>query len=40
MVSGSDHACEKWRTDYALPGTDELSLHHFYRDGLARRGAG
>src|SRR4051795_6310117 len=31
MVSGSDRACEKWMTDYAIPGIDGLALHHFYR---------
>jgi hypothetical protein len=31
MVSGSDRACEKWLADYAIPGADELDLHHFYR---------
>jgi hypothetical protein len=31
MVSGSDRACEKWRADYAIPGAEELDLHHFYR---------
>lgn len=31
MVSGSDRACESWMTDYDIPGTDGLSLHHFYR---------
>ncbi len=31
MVSGSDRACEKWLTDYAIPGTDSLALHHLYR---------
>src|SRR3954463_15692961 len=31
MVSGSDRACEKWMTDYAIPGVDGLALHHFYR---------
>jgi transposase len=31
MVSGSDRACEKWMTDYAIPGTDGLALHHLYR---------
>jgi hypothetical protein len=31
MVSGSDRACERWRADYAIPGADELDLHHFYR---------
>jgi hypothetical protein len=31
IVSGSDRACEKWMTDYAIPGADGLALHHFYR---------
>jgi hypothetical protein len=31
MVSGSDRACEKRMTGYAIPGVDELALHHFYR---------
>jgi transposase len=31
MVSGSDRACDKWRRDYIINGTDELSLHHLYR---------
>jgi len=31
MVSGSDRACEKWMTDYAIPNADELALHHLYR---------
>jgi hypothetical protein len=31
MVSGSDRACEKWLADYAVPGADELALHHLYR---------
>ena len=31
LVSGSDRACEKWMTDYAIPGADELALHHLYR---------
>src|SRR5439155_24235511 len=31
MVSGSDRACEKWMTDYAIPGADGLALHHLYR---------
>lgn len=31
FVSGSDRSCEKWRTDYAIPGSDGLQLHHFYR---------
>ena len=31
MVSGSDRYCEKWRRDYVVRGTDDLSLHHLYR---------
>ena len=31
FVSGSDRACEKWVADYAIPGSDDLQLHHFYR---------
>src|SRR5262249_24718196 len=31
MVSGSDRACEKWMTDYDIPGIDQLALHHLYR---------
>ena len=31
MISGSDRACEKWMADYAIPGSDGLALHHFYR---------
>ena len=31
MVSGSDRACEKWLADYAIPESDGLALHHFYR---------
>jgi hypothetical protein len=31
MVSGADRACEKWMTDYEIPGTEELALHHLYR---------
>src|ERR1700760_230016 len=31
MVSGSDRACEKWMTDYAIAGVDGLALHHLYR---------
>ena len=29
--SGSDRACERWRRDIHLPGTDGLELHHMYR---------
>lgn len=31
FVPGSDRACEKWMADYAIPGSDGLQLHHFYR---------
>ena len=31
MASGSDRACEKWLADYAIPGSEDLALHHFYR---------
>lgn len=31
MVSGSDRACERWMADYAIPGSEGLALHHFYR---------
>jgi hypothetical protein len=31
FVSGSDRACDKWMEDCAIPGTDGLALHHFYR---------
>jgi hypothetical protein len=31
MISGSDRACEKWMTDYDIPGVDGLELHHLYR---------
>jgi len=31
MVSGADRACEKWMTDYEIPETGELALHHLYR---------
>jgi hypothetical protein len=31
MVSGADRACEKWMTDYEIPGTEDLALHHLYR---------
>ncbi len=28
---GSDRAGEKWRSEFAIPGTEALSLHHLYR---------
>jgi len=31
MSSGSDRNCDYWRQDYKLAGSEELSLHHFYR---------
>ena len=31
MVSGSDRACENWRSDYRIEGIDDLELHHLYR---------
>ena len=31
FVSGSDRSCEKWMVDYAIPGIDDLRLHHLYR---------
>jgi Transposase DDE domain len=31
FISGSDRDCAAWKTDYRIPGAEELSLHHFYR---------
>ena len=31
FVSGSDRDCASWMQDYAIPGSEGLSLHHFYR---------
>ncbi len=31
MISGSDRNCDYWKQDYHINGSDELSLHHFYR---------
>ena len=31
FVSGSDRSCEKWMSDYAIPGVADLRLHHLYR---------
>ncbi len=31
FVSGSDRDCTSWLADYDIPGTEGLSLHHFYR---------
>jgi hypothetical protein len=30
-ISGSDRAAERWRADYRIAGTGELSVHHLYR---------
>jgi len=29
--SGSDRSCDRWKRDYLIEGTDDLSLHHLYR---------
>jgi transposase len=31
FVSGSDRACDRWKRDYFIKGTEDLSLHHHYR---------
>jgi Transposase DDE domain len=31
MVSGSDRACEQWRSDYRIAAVEDLQLHHLYR---------
>ena len=31
FAPGSDRAAERWRHDYAIPGTDDLDLHQLYR---------
>ncbi len=31
FAPGSDRAAEKWKTDYAIEGADELDLQHLYR---------
>jgi transposase len=31
FAPGSDRAAERWRHDYAIPGTDGLELHQLYR---------
>ena len=31
MTSGSDRNCDYWRQNYKITGSEELSLHHFYR---------
>lgn len=31
LVSGSDRYCERWRRDYRIAGSEEISLHHLYR---------
>ena len=31
MEPGSDRACDKWRRDYRISGTEGIELHHLYR---------
>ncbi len=31
LVAGSDRAAERWCRGYAIPGIDEIELHHIYR---------
>ncbi len=31
LVSGSDRSCEHWMQGYRIEGSEQLSLHHFYR---------
>ena len=31
MISGSDRNCDYWRQNYKITGSEDLSLHHFYR---------
>ncbi len=31
ITSGSDRFCDRWRRDFAVPGTEDLELHHLYR---------
>jgi len=31
FVSGSDRFCDRWRRDYLIEGTEDLSLHQLYR---------
>jgi transposase len=31
LVSGSDRYCERWRRDYRIAGSEDISLHHLYR---------
>lgn len=31
FVSGSDRACLDWMESYAIEGSEDLALHHFYR---------
>ncbi len=31
MKPGSDRQCDRWQEDYAIEGSDEISLHHYYR---------
>jgi hypothetical protein len=40
FVSGSDRDCASWLQDYDIPGTEGLSLYHFYRAMAWRRAGG
>jgi transposase len=31
FVSGSDRACDRWRREYVIRGSDGIELHHVYR---------
>lgn len=31
VAPGSDRACDRWKGDYILQGSDRLELHHLYR---------
>ena len=34
MVSGSDRSCLRWKQDYKISNSENISLHHYYR-GMA-----
>jgi hypothetical protein len=31
MQPGSDRQCDRWQEDYAIEGSETISLHHYYR---------
>jgi transposase len=31
MQPGSDRQCDRWQENYQIEGSDEISLHHYYR---------